>query len=182
MRGPSNGTALRPTRAKLHLRTRTDANLITPSLVLFYVTGALTIGGALVVVMSRNIVYAAFGLLASMVGVAGLFLLAAGRVSGAGAAAHLWGRGGHRHPVRADAHANRGLREPVRPSAVARRADSRDSRIRRDSGDHRGHCRAGDGASQPEFYRPWKRALHRVGGGVRGGVAGCCWWRSSARW
>jgi NADH-quinone oxidoreductase subunit J len=50
--------------------------LITPSLVLFYVTGALTLGGALVVVMSRNIVYAAFGLLASMVGVAGLFLLA----------------------------------------------------------------------------------------------------------
>ena len=43
---------------------------------LFYVTGALTLGGALVVVMSRNIVYAAFGLLASMVGVAGLFLLA----------------------------------------------------------------------------------------------------------
>lgn len=50
--------------------------MITPSLVLFYVTGALTLGGALVVVMSRNIVYAAFGLLASMVGVAGLFLLA----------------------------------------------------------------------------------------------------------
>ena len=43
---------------------------------LFYVTGALTLGGALIVVMSRNIVYAAFGLLASMVGVAGLFLLA----------------------------------------------------------------------------------------------------------
>ena len=43
---------------------------------LFYVTGALTLCGALVVVMSRNIVYAAFGLLASMVGVAGLFLLA----------------------------------------------------------------------------------------------------------
>ena len=50
--------------------------MITPSLVLFYVTGALTLGGALIVVMSRNIVYAAFGLLASMVGVAGLFLLA----------------------------------------------------------------------------------------------------------
>ncbi len=50
--------------------------MITPSLVLFYVAGALTLGGALVVVMSRNIVYAAFGLLASMVGVAGLFLLA----------------------------------------------------------------------------------------------------------
>ena len=50
--------------------------MITPSLVLFFVTGALTLGGALVVVMSRNIVHAAFGLLASMVGVAGLFLLA----------------------------------------------------------------------------------------------------------
>ena len=50
--------------------------MITPSLILFYVAGALTLGGALVVVMSRNIVYAAFGLLASMVGVAGLFLLA----------------------------------------------------------------------------------------------------------
>ena len=50
--------------------------LITPSLVLFYVAGALTLGGALVVVLSRNIVYAAFGLLASMMGVAGLFLLA----------------------------------------------------------------------------------------------------------
>ena len=50
--------------------------ILTTSLVLFYVTGALTLGGALVVVMSRNIVYAAFGLLASMVGVAGLFLLA----------------------------------------------------------------------------------------------------------
>ena len=43
---------------------------------LFYVAGAITLGGALVVVMSRNIVYAAFGLLASMVGVAGLFLIA----------------------------------------------------------------------------------------------------------
>ena len=50
--------------------------MITPSLVLFYVAGALTLGGALVVVLSRNIVYAAFGLLASMVGVAGIFLLA----------------------------------------------------------------------------------------------------------
>lgn len=50
--------------------------MITPTLALFYATGALTLGGALAVVMSRNIVYAAFGLLASMVGVAGLFLLA----------------------------------------------------------------------------------------------------------
>ena len=50
--------------------------MITPTLILFYAAGALTLSGALVVVMSRNIVYAAFGLLASMVGVAGLFLIA----------------------------------------------------------------------------------------------------------
>lgn len=50
--------------------------MITPTLVLFYVVAALTLTGALVVVISRNIVYAAFGLLASMVGVAGLFLIA----------------------------------------------------------------------------------------------------------
>lgn len=50
--------------------------MITPTLILFYVAGALTLAGALVVVISRNIVYAAFGLLASMVGVAGLFLIA----------------------------------------------------------------------------------------------------------
>ena len=50
--------------------------MITPTLILFYVAGALTLSGALVVVISRNIVYAAFGLLASMVGVAGLFLIA----------------------------------------------------------------------------------------------------------
>ena len=50
--------------------------MITPTLVLFYVAAALTLTGALVVVISRNIVYAAFGLLASMVGVAGLFLIA----------------------------------------------------------------------------------------------------------
>ncbi len=50
--------------------------MITPSLILFYVAGALTLGGALGVVMSRNIVYAAFALLASLMGVAGLFLLA----------------------------------------------------------------------------------------------------------
>lgn len=50
--------------------------MITPTLVLFYAAGALALAGALVVVMSRNIVYAAFGLLASMVGVAGLFLIA----------------------------------------------------------------------------------------------------------
>ncbi len=50
--------------------------MVTPSLVLFYVVGALTLGGALGVVMTRNIVYAAFALLASLVGVAGIFLLA----------------------------------------------------------------------------------------------------------
>ncbi len=46
------------------------------SLALFYVAGVITLGGALAVVMTRNIVYAAFGLLASLIGVAGLFLLA----------------------------------------------------------------------------------------------------------
>ena len=50
--------------------------MVTVSLVLFYVVGALTIGGALGVVMTRNIVYAAFALLASLMGVAGIFLLA----------------------------------------------------------------------------------------------------------
>ena len=50
--------------------------MVTTSLVLFYVVGALTLGGALGVVMTRNIVYAAFSLLASLMGVAGIFLLA----------------------------------------------------------------------------------------------------------
>jgi NADH-quinone oxidoreductase subunit J len=50
--------------------------MVTPSLVLFYLAGALTLGGALGVVMSRNIVYAAFGLIAALLGVAGVFLLA----------------------------------------------------------------------------------------------------------
>lgn len=49
--------------------------MITPSLILFYIAGALTLGGALGVVMTRNIVYAAFALLASLLGVAGMFLL-----------------------------------------------------------------------------------------------------------
>ena len=49
--------------------------MVTPSLVLFYIAGALTLGGALGVVMTRNIVYAAFALLASLMGVAGVFLL-----------------------------------------------------------------------------------------------------------
>jgi NADH-quinone oxidoreductase subunit J len=50
--------------------------MITPSLILFYIAGAITLGGALGVVMSRNIVYAAFALLVALLGVAALFLLA----------------------------------------------------------------------------------------------------------
>ena len=50
--------------------------MITSSLVLFYIAGALTLGGALGVVVTRNIVYAAFALLLSLLGVAGVFLLA----------------------------------------------------------------------------------------------------------
>ena len=50
--------------------------MISASLVLFYVAGALTLGGALAVVLTRNIVYAAFALLASLMGVAGVFLIA----------------------------------------------------------------------------------------------------------
>ena len=49
---------------------------MTPSLVLFYAAGALAIGGALGVVMARNIVYAAIALLVALLGVAGVFLLA----------------------------------------------------------------------------------------------------------
>ena len=48
---------------------------MTVSLILFYLTGALTLVGALGVVMTRNIVYAAFALLVALMGVAGLFLL-----------------------------------------------------------------------------------------------------------
>ena len=50
--------------------------MITPVVVLFYLAAALTIGGGLVVVMTRNIVYAALALLVSLMGVAGVFLLA----------------------------------------------------------------------------------------------------------
>jgi NADH:ubiquinone oxidoreductase subunit 6 (subunit J) len=49
--------------------------MVTPSLVLFYVAATLVIGGGLGVVMTRNIVHAAFALLVAMVGVAGVFLL-----------------------------------------------------------------------------------------------------------
>ena len=50
--------------------------MISASLVLFYIAGALTLGGALAVVLTRNIVYAAFALLVALIGVAGVFLLA----------------------------------------------------------------------------------------------------------
>jgi NADH-quinone oxidoreductase subunit J len=49
--------------------------MVTPSLVLFYVAAAMTLCGALGVVLTRNIVYAAFALLVSLIGVAGVFLL-----------------------------------------------------------------------------------------------------------
>ena len=45
------------------------------SLVLFYLAGALTLGGAVGVVGTRNIVHAALFLLASLMGVAGIYLL-----------------------------------------------------------------------------------------------------------
>jgi len=45
------------------------------SLVVFYVLGAVCLGGALGVVLSRNVVYAALLLLVSLMGVAGIFLL-----------------------------------------------------------------------------------------------------------
>jgi NADH-quinone oxidoreductase subunit J len=45
-------------------------------LFLFYLAGALTLGGALGVVITRNIIYAAFALLVALMGVAGVFLLA----------------------------------------------------------------------------------------------------------
>ena len=50
--------------------------MTSPSLILFYFAGALTLGGALGVVLTRNIVYAAFALLVALMGVAGIFLLA----------------------------------------------------------------------------------------------------------
>ena len=49
--------------------------MISPSLIFFYAAAALVIGGGLGVVFTRNIVYAAFALLASLLGVAGVFLL-----------------------------------------------------------------------------------------------------------
>jgi len=50
--------------------------MITPSLILFYLAGAVTLGGALGVVLGRNVVYAAISLFVSLLGVAGVFLLA----------------------------------------------------------------------------------------------------------
>ena len=45
------------------------------SLVLFYLLGALCLGGALGVVVTRNVVYAALALLVALMAVAGLYLL-----------------------------------------------------------------------------------------------------------
>ena len=44
---------------------------------LFYAVAALTIGSALIVALSRNIVYSAFALLGAFMGVAGLYVLLA---------------------------------------------------------------------------------------------------------
>ncbi len=49
--------------------------MITPSLAFFYVAATLVVAGGLGVAFTRNIVYAAFALLASLLGVAGVFLL-----------------------------------------------------------------------------------------------------------
>mgnify|MGYP003314515235 CR=1 FL=1 len=43
--------------------------------VLFYLAGALTLGGAVGVVGTKNVVHAALFLLASLLGVAGVFLV-----------------------------------------------------------------------------------------------------------
>ena len=49
---------------------------MTLSLGFFYIAAAFVIFGGLGVVLTRNIIYAAFALLISMVGIAGIFLLA----------------------------------------------------------------------------------------------------------
>ena len=49
---------------------------MTGSLAFFYLASILVIGGGILVVTARNIVYAAFALLVSMLGTAGIFLLA----------------------------------------------------------------------------------------------------------
>ena len=50
--------------------------VLSLALIVFIIAAAIALGGALGVVMTRNIVYAAFSLLASLIGVAGLFLTA----------------------------------------------------------------------------------------------------------
>ena len=50
--------------------------MVTSSLILFYIAGVLTIVGAIGVVTTRNIVYAALALLVTLLVVAGVFLLA----------------------------------------------------------------------------------------------------------
>lgn len=49
---------------------------MTGSLMLFYIAATLVILGGIGVVITKNIVYAAFSLLVSMIGIAGVFLLA----------------------------------------------------------------------------------------------------------
>ena len=49
---------------------------MTGSLILFYIAATLVILGGIGVVITKNIVYAAFSLLVSMIGIAGVFLLA----------------------------------------------------------------------------------------------------------
>ena len=49
--------------------------MVSQSLVFFYIAAALVIIGGLGVVLTRNIVYAAFALLAAMLGVAGVYLI-----------------------------------------------------------------------------------------------------------
>ena len=46
------------------------------SLIIFFAAAVVALGGALGVVTTRNVVYAAFALLASLIGVAGMFLTA----------------------------------------------------------------------------------------------------------
>ena len=70
---PSTGTAVLVTA--LSPRTELEPVMVTPSLALFYLAATLVMAGALGVVLTRNIVHAAFALLASLLGVAGVFLL-----------------------------------------------------------------------------------------------------------
>ncbi|PZC45744.1 MAG: NADH-quinone oxidoreductase subunit J [Chloroflexi bacterium] len=45
------------------------------SLVFFYLASVIILGGGLTVILSSNIIYAALGLMASLIGVAGIFIL-----------------------------------------------------------------------------------------------------------